>query len=158
MIPGTVAAQESFCKDCRSVLERYATQCLHEAAAAIYNSTIDIVCEKQSDFNCNPTVEQQACALRYGLTGSLFNGDGDFCRDCKTNVIDYARTCVGETAADGVSRVLDVACLTFGNSDSGRDSDSDKENDEDSNDDSGANVIGVALLSIVQALFLSFEQ
>ena len=50
-----------------------------------------------------------------------------------------------------------MACLTFGNSDSGRDSDSDKENDEDSNDDSGANVIGVALLSIVQALFFKFH-
>lgn len=136
IIPGTSAAQDTFCDDCRIKLQAYATVCLHEALAKIYNSTIATVCEKQSDFDCIPNTEQQACLLRYGVAPSLLAGDdGNFCDECRDDLVEYTSTCVGETAADELGTTLQIAC------DAGA---------------SGATTAGVALVALIQALLLAF--
>lgn len=111
VIPGTSAAQSTFCTNCRSQLERYATNCLHVALAAIYNNTIARVCEKQSDFDCIPSTAQRACFLRYGPIATVFSRDeASFCSQCRSQFVDYTRTCVGETAAQELKDTLDTAC------------------------------------------------
>ena len=140
LVPGLKETQNTFCGLCRSVLERYATECFHEAAATIYNRTIALLCEKQSDFICTPNTQQQACMLRYVLTPSLFGEDDAFCSDCKEHVVDYARTCVGETVADGLSNTLNAACDAISTK---------------SSDTSGTSVAVVAYISFIQALLLA---
>ena len=140
IIPGLKETQNTFCGQCRSELQRYATECLHEAAATIYNSTLALLCEKQSDFICTLTTQQQVCILHYGLTVSLFGENNAFCSECQEHVVDYARTCVGETVADGLNNTLNAACDAIST---------------ESSDTGGTSVVVVAYISFIQALLLA---